>query len=153
MFLKLASILNQPLVRIIEFDPDSPDLYNVSQFYSAELVHFVARVLSIIPRSIFELLKQIRLLITPRMRAHEAKIQKEELFEYALLKERYSLAEFSHRISLFAQGMLHMDKCLMGIIEVDPREFLINGIRNQIIRNISWILHKGLEFKKVLFHK
>jgi WASH complex subunit strumpellin len=146
-FLKLASILNLPLVRMIE--SNSPDLMNVSQFYSNELVQFVSRVLSIIPKSIFELLRNIRKLISPKMRARDAKIPKEELFDYALLDERFKLAEFCHRISLFAQGMLTMDKCLMGIIEVDPKKLLINGIRNQIIKTISSILHKGFVFKKV----
>jgi hypothetical protein len=41
-FLKLASILDLPLVRIVQ--SNSPDLYSVSEFYSGKLVLFVRRV-------------------------------------------------------------------------------------------------------------
>ena len=146
VFLKLASILNLPLLRLIE--ADSPDLMNVSQYYSSELVQFVGRVLSIIPTSIFDLLKKMCGTMTNnKLKSNEAKIPKEHLLEYAMLEERFHLAKWSHRVSLFAKGMLTMDKCLMGIIEVDPKDFLITGIRNEIIHGISKILHKGFHFK------
>jgi WASH complex subunit strumpellin len=41
--MKLASIMNIPLERIIE--ADSEDLVSVSSFYSGELVKFVKQVL------------------------------------------------------------------------------------------------------------
>ena len=43
VFLKLASIMNAPLVRIIE--AMSGDIDNVAQYYSSELVKFVRKVL------------------------------------------------------------------------------------------------------------
>jgi len=43
VFLKLASIMNKPLVRIIE--AMSGDIDNVAQYYSSELVKFVRNVL------------------------------------------------------------------------------------------------------------
>jgi len=43
VFLKLASIMNQSLVRIIEAGSD--DLRSVANYYSGELVKFVKRVL------------------------------------------------------------------------------------------------------------
>jgi WASH complex subunit strumpellin len=43
VFMKLASIMNIPLERIIE--ADSEDLVSVSSFYSGELVKFVKQVL------------------------------------------------------------------------------------------------------------
>jgi len=43
VFMKIASIMNQPLVRIIE--ANSEDLKSVANFYSSELVRFVKRVL------------------------------------------------------------------------------------------------------------
>ena len=43
MFMKLASIMNQPLTRIIQCNSDY--LKGVAQFYSNELVRFVKNVL------------------------------------------------------------------------------------------------------------
>jgi len=56
-FLKLASALDMPLVRILE--ADSPDLASVSQYYSNELVAYVRKVLQIIPQSMFKALEAI----------------------------------------------------------------------------------------------
>ena len=55
--MKLASIMNQPLVRIIESGSD--DLRSVANYYSGELVKFVKRVLQVIPTKIFSLLEQV----------------------------------------------------------------------------------------------
>jgi WASH complex subunit strumpellin len=55
VFMKLASIMNQPLTRIIESGSD--DLRSVANYYSGELVKFVKRVLQVIPKKIFSLLE------------------------------------------------------------------------------------------------
>ena len=55
VFMKLASIMNQPLLRIIEAGSD--DLKSVANYYSGELVKFVKRVLQVIPKKIFVLLE------------------------------------------------------------------------------------------------
>lgn len=52
VFSKLASIMNVPLKRIIEYNSDS--IESVAKYYSGELVKFVKRTLSIIPTNIFE---------------------------------------------------------------------------------------------------
>jgi len=62
VYLKLASIMNVPLKRIIEYGSD--DLKQVANYYSGELVKFVKRTLSIIPRNIFEKLEEISVLLT-----------------------------------------------------------------------------------------
>jgi len=62
VFLKLASIMNQPLIRIIEYG--SEDLRSVAQYYSGELVKFVKNVLQVIPKKIFSLLEEISTILT-----------------------------------------------------------------------------------------
>jgi WASH complex subunit strumpellin len=47
VFMKLASIMNYPLIRIME--ANSEDIENVAQYYSSELVKFVKEVLQVIP--------------------------------------------------------------------------------------------------------
>jgi len=52
VFTKLASIMNVPLQRIIEYN--SEDMRSVAKYYSGELVKFVKRTLSIIPTNLCE---------------------------------------------------------------------------------------------------
>ena len=129
---------------------DEEMLMNVSQYYSSQLVQFVGRVLSVIPISIYELLEQMTKIMSPGLKAEEAKITKEDLLGHALFDDRLQLAKHAHRISLFAEGMLSMDKCLMGVIEVDPKEFLVNGIKNEMVKIVTSVLHRSLTFKKDL---
>ena len=56
-FLKLASILNFPLVRLFEIESD--DIDSVTNYYSGELVKFVKDILQIIPQSVFQILSHI----------------------------------------------------------------------------------------------
>jgi WASH complex subunit strumpellin len=93
VFMKIASIMNQPLVRIIEANSD--DLKSVANFYSSELVRFVKRVLQVIPKKIFTLLEQISQLLTFSVKEFEAKLSKEELKEFAKYDERYKLAKIT----------------------------------------------------------
>jgi WASH complex subunit strumpellin len=50
-FLKLASILNFPLVRLFEIN--SEDIESVTEYYSGELVKFVKDILQVIPHRVF----------------------------------------------------------------------------------------------------
>jgi len=65
VFSKLASIMNVPLKRIIEYNSD--DIQNVARYYSGELVKFVKRTLSIIPTNIFEKLQEISGILTRKV--------------------------------------------------------------------------------------
>ena len=56
-FLKLAFALDIPVVRIAQVN--SSDFMSVTQYYSAELVAYVRKVLQIIPKSMFNLLAEI----------------------------------------------------------------------------------------------
>jgi len=148
-FMKLGSILNQPLRRIIELNNEEM-LMTVSRFYSNQLVSFVGKVLAVIPTSIYKLLEEMTSFMTVGLKAQEAKITKEDLLSYAQFNERFQLAERAHKISLFVEGMLKMNKCIMGIIEVDPKELLINGIKNEMMLIVTKTLNNSLIFKKEL---
>lgn len=90
VFTKLASIMNFPLKRIIEYN--SEDLDQVANYYSGELVKFVKRTLSIIPTNIFEKLEQISGILTKNVKEMETKMLKENLKELAAYEERFILA-------------------------------------------------------------
>uniref|UniRef100_A0A8C1SZ92 WASH complex subunit 5 n=1 Tax=Cyprinus carpio TaxID=7962 RepID=A0A8C1SZ92_CYPCA len=143
-FLKLASALDLPLLRINQVN--SPDLLSVSQFYSGELVAYVRKVLQIIPESMFtSLAKIIKLQIHDIMEV-PTRLDKDKLKDYAQLSARYEVAKLTHAISVFTEGILMMKTTLVGIIKVDPKQLLEDGIRKELVKRVAYALHKGLIF-------
>jgi len=65
-FMKLSSILNTPMVRIIQ--AQSPDMDPVSNFYSHELIKIVKIVLQVIPRLVFHILGYIINIFTDKLK-------------------------------------------------------------------------------------
>jgi len=43
--------------------------------------------------------------------------------------------------------MLCLDKTLMGVIEIEPKEILIDGIRRELGKTLAKMLHEGFIFK------
>eukprot|EP01133_Synstelium_polycarpum_P011225 gene11225-13087_t len=145
-FLKLASILGLPLIRISACA--SPDLLSVSEYYSSELVGYVRRVLEIVPKSMFVILKQIIDMQTNALRELPTKVEKERLREFAQLEQRYDLARATNAVSVFTEGILAMETTLVGIIEVDPKQLLEDGIRKELVHQISLAMDRTLVFRQ-----
>lgn len=144
-FLKLSSILEFPLVRINQ--AKSPDLISVSEFYSTELVKFVRRVLSIVPSRMFQLLDKIIQLQTNDLKELPTKVEKEHVQDYAQHEVRAALAKATHDISVFTEGMLAMERTLVGVIEIDPKQLLEDGIRKELVTKIAGIMDSVLVIK------
>lgn len=80
----------------------------------------------------------------------ETKMLKDSLRDYACFEERFVLAKRTHEVSLLTEGMLVLDKTLMGVIELDPKEILVDGIRKELGRTLASLLHEGFIFSKKL---
>ncbi|KAL8181733.1 UNVERIFIED_CONTAM: WASH complex subunit 5 [Gekko kuhli] len=143
-FLKLASALDMPLLRINQ--ANSPDLLSVSQYYSGELVSYVRKVLQIIPESMFTSLLKIIKLQTHDIIEVPTRLDKDKLRDYAQLGPRYEVAKLTHAISIFTEGILMMKTTLVGIIKVDPKQLLEDGIRKELVKRVALALHRGLIF-------
>ena len=143
-FIKLASILNFPLVRIIE--ADSLDFTSVSNYYSGELVKFVRNVLQIVPLSVFHIHDRIIGIFNKGFKELPIKLPKSDLKDYAQFEERYQLSKCTHQISLFTKGILMMEKTLMGVIEVDPKNILEDGIRKELLNLLASTFQKLIDF-------
>lgn len=143
-FLKLASILNFPLIRLFEIE--SQDIESVTNYYSGELIKFVKNVLQIIPNSVFNLLKNIIKVFQNNYEDLPIKIAKDDLNKYIQKNDRYTLAKSTHKISLFTRGILMMKKTLMGIIEVDPKQILEEGIRKELLNLLASEYHQSVDF-------
>jgi len=140
--------MNVPLKRIIEYN--SEDMKSVAKYYSGELVKFVKRTLSIIPTNIFEKLQEISVILTKNVKEMETKMLKETLKDFACFDDRYILAKRTHEVSMLTEGMLVLDKTLMGVIEIDPKEILVDGIRKELGKTLASMLHEGFIFSKKL---
>ena len=96
VFLKLASILDVPLVRITQ--ANSPDTVSVAAYYSGELMQYVRRVLEIIPKTVFRVLAQIIDLQTHKLATLPIKVETTKLQDYAQLELRYELARMTYLV-------------------------------------------------------
>ncbi|XP_040287602.1 WASH complex subunit 5 [Bufo bufo] len=143
-FLKLASALDLPLLRINQ--ANSSDLLSVSQYYSGELVSYVRKVLQIIPESMFTSLAKIIKLQTHDIIEVPTRLDKDKLRDYAQLGARYEVARLTNAISIFTEGILMMKTTLVGIIKVDPKQLLEDGIRKELVKRVALALHRGLIF-------
>ena len=52
----------------------------------------------------------------------------------------------THSISVFTEGILAMKSTLYGVIKVDPKKLLEDGIRKELVRLLTYTLHHGLTF-------
>jgi WASH complex subunit strumpellin len=143
-FLKLVSILDVPLTRVLA--SESPDFESVADYYSNELVALVRRVLEVIPVSIFRILREIIKILSHELAPLPLKLEVVRLKDASQLNQREQLAKHTHRISVFAEGMLAMEETKLGMIEIDPREILEDGIRKELVRTMSDVLQRGLVF-------
>lgn len=73
---------------------------------------------------------------------------KESLKDYACFEERFILAKRTHEVSMLTEGMLVLDKTLMGVIEIDPKEILVDGIRKELGKTLATLLHEGFIFSR-----
>eukprot|EP00823_Brevimastigomonas_motovehiculus_P005461 TRINITY_DN4036_c0_g1_i1.p1 TRINITY_DN4036_c0_g1~~TRINITY_DN4036_c0_g1_i1.p1 ORF type:complete len:1167 (+),score=288.35 TRINITY_DN4036_c0_g1_i1:375-3503(+) len=144
-FLKLSSILSLPLVRITQ--AGSKDDVSVADYFSSELVRYVRGVLEVIPQSVFATLDTIIDLLTHKLKPVETKVERKLLNNASQLEQRYELAKATHGVSVFSEGILAMETTLMGIIKLDPKQLLEDGIRKELVRQIARSLHEHLIFK------
>ena len=144
LFLKLSLALNLPLVRIAQ--ANSQDIKSVTQYYSFELTSYVRKVLQIIPESMFGLLARIISIQTNDLKEVPTRLEKDKLKEYAQLEQRYSIANLTNSISLYTEGILQMKSTVIGFIPIEAKQLLEDGIRKELVKQITSALHAQLQF-------
>ena len=80
------------------------------------------------------------------MRELPARVEKERLKEFAQLEERFQLAEATHSIAAFTMGILAMERTLLGVLQIHPRQILEDGIRKQLVHRVASLAHHQLVF-------
>ena len=144
--LKATSILDVPLVRIVTIK--SPDAASVAEYYSSQLAEFVREVLGIIPTSLFEILHEIVDIQTNKMETVPIRFELKDMKEFAQLDLRYRLSMLTNQISILTEGILSMNKTVLGVIQVDPRQVLEEGLRRELVKRIAICLHDCLKLEK-----
>ena len=146
VFKKLTTILDLPLMRINE--SKSADLESVSEYYSGELVAYVRKVLDVIPQSMFVVLNKIIEIQTVHLQEIPTRLEKARLKEFSQLDVRRQLAQATHSVSVFTQGILAMETTLVGTIQVDAKQLLEDGIRKELVSKIVAYCHGILRFEQ-----
>jgi WASH complex subunit strumpellin len=90
-------------------------------------VEFVRLVLEVVPNKIFDILSQIVEIQTIKMNPIPMRLEAKDLKEYAQLDIRHNIAKLTYDVSVFTEGILVMEKTLLGVIQVDPRQILEEG--------------------------
>ncbi|EDW17091.1 uncharacterized protein Dmoj_GI16698 [Drosophila mojavensis] len=144
VFLKLASTLEVPLMRINQ--AKSEDLISVSNYYSTELANFLRRVLQIVPETMFSILARIIQLLTNAIKEFPTRLSKDKIREYAQFEERAKVAQLTNSIAVFTKGILMMKTTLVGVIELDPKQLLEDGIRKELVNHLANAYNLGLIF-------
>ena len=134
----MSSMLDVPVLRIIQCA--SPDALSVAEYYSNELVGYVRRVMEVIPVSVFKILTNIVVIKERRLKPLPVKVEVDLTKDYAQMDERYELAKLTHQVSVFTEGILAMEKTLLGIIQVDPRGILEDGLRKEVRKDVYLVL-------------
>lgn len=49
-------------------------------------------------------------------------------------------------MSVLTEGVLCMKSTLVGVVEIDPKQLLEDGIRKELVQHIAVALHNGLIF-------
>jgi WASH complex subunit strumpellin len=69
------------------------------------------------------------------------KIEAKDLKNYSQLDLRFELSKLTHQVSLFTEGILVMEKTLLGVIQVDPRQILHQGLKRELVKQIATAMH------------
>lgn len=157
-FMKLSSIMDAPMTRIIQLDMlcssenaenagYNSNFRSVSNYYSTELMNFVKEVLQVIPRRVFELAGQSLVkALTPKIKSMPGEIDQEDLRDYALFEKRAKIAGCIGEIAVYMNGVMNMDKYMIGNFQVVPMKILEEGLRCELLSNISSELDRSLRF-------
>ena len=94
--------MERPVLRISQ--AKSNDMVSVAQYYSAELVAYVRKVLQIIPESLFKVLDQIISLQTDSIEELPTRLEKDKLRDLAQLNERFEVSQLIIVIDVLLQS-------------------------------------------------
>ena len=58
----------------------------------------------------------------------------------------FQVAKLTESVSVFTDGILTMKTTLVGIVHLDPKQLLEEGIRRELVRRMADAMHTQLTF-------
>lgn len=145
LFLKVRSVLEAPLLRGAQCE--HPDLYSTTEYYSGELAAYVRSVLAAVPQAIFSVVLGAAFSSqAARVLALPARLEKARLREEAKagFEDRLEMARATARVAALAKGVREMEVTFVGVVRLDPKELLQDGVRSQLVAHLVEALSEGL---------
>lgn len=103
-------------------------------------------MLYVIPVNIFKELDGISNILANDLPEFEVKISKQVLSDSLKIDKRFELAQKTHQITVFTEGLLWLDNVLMGVTEIEPKEILVSGLRQELCKKLANMLHNEFIF-------
>lgn len=136
--MKTSSILENPISRLV--DADSPNLEPVSKFYSNQLVRLVKDVLQGIPGSVFDSVQQLTLYMDD-IPVVPSRFERDTFRDYAQVEPRRKVTSLISKVTILAESILSMEKYLIGVAEIRPREILEEGLSRELLELLAKTLN------------
>lgn len=61
--------------------------------------------------------------------------------------QRKEIARLTYQISVFTEGILAMEETLLGVIQVNPKQILHDGIRSYVVEQLARTFHNIFNFE------
>lgn len=149
VIIKLTSAFESQLVRIQQVEAQT-DLISVSQYYSSKLVAYIRKVLQIIPATILELISSI---ITIQANnkltggSVPSRIHLDQLRDYAMPEQRLQMLQLTCKISHYARGIMAMPDTPIGLMRIDSKRMLEDGLRRELYKSMFNCIQDTLSFE------
>ncbi|KAK9819467.1 hypothetical protein WJX74_009419 [Apatococcus lobatus] len=130
----------------------SPDLARIAACSHARLLSFTQRLLQGVPAAVFEALEAAAQLRREHDLELPARVERDQLRDYALLPQRAHLLRLTSRMAAFANGLLgptlfspvaNGGDSLPGL---EPHKLLTEGIRSHLAQRLAQVLTSALAF-------
>eukprot|EP00850_Spirogloea_muscicola_P011249 SM000069S20686 [mRNA] locus=s69:228445:234772:+ [translate_table: standard] len=142
LFLKVASILDMPFLSIPQ--QASLDMYPVLEYYSMRLGTYMQGVLEIVPDKLFRTVMDIAGSSFLPIVQLPMRVEKGQLAKVAQADNRYHLSRATHQVSLLTQGILEMEQRFMGVIKLDPKRLVEEGLQQRMRGHAAGILQAAV---------
>jgi WASH complex subunit strumpellin len=149
LFLKLSHCLESPMLRLLQWKGDSAgasEIKKIRHYHEKAFASLISSILQIIPVSVFNLMLDIADVKENIMTNMPAQIEISSLKHYDQGDHRHRLSNLSYEMSVFTEGVTRMQIIPIGNASINPLELLHTGLRRELVKHISAILHHTLRF-------
>lgn len=98
---------------------------------------------------VFGIANDLAKVLTPNIKNMPGEIEQKDLREFALFENRLQIAKYCKEIAVYTDGIMSMDRYIIGMIEVIPMKILEQGLRKELLVMLGGKLNEKLRFGTV----